>query len=120
MMKKKFFQVFAAALTLISAGCSNDDLSGNLSGENESGKDAVYMNVTVKLPVGAGGRSSTKPEGGSTSGTEVGLDHENTVNSVMLVLAKTFNYRGGRNKGDRRSVHFKICPWCILWNGGQT
>lgn len=91
MMKKKFFQVFAAALTLISAGCSNDDLSGNLSGENESGKDAVYMNVTVKLPVGAGGRSSTKPEGGSTSGTEVGLDHENTVNSVMLVLAKTDN-----------------------------
>lgn len=36
--------------------------------------------VTVQLPAGgAGARSETKPEGGSTDGEEVGKDYENKV-----------------------------------------
>lgn len=92
MKKRRLYQFFVAALALAFAGCSHDELAevnpGN--GENNS-KDAVYMNVTVQLPVGAGTRSETGENGGSSGGTEVGLDRENKVNSVLLVLADKDN-----------------------------
>lgn len=92
MKKRKLYQFFVAALALAFASCSHDELAevnpGN--GENNS-KDAVYMNVTVQLPVGTGTRSETGENGGSSDGTEVGLDRENKVNSVLLVLADKDN-----------------------------
>ncbi len=53
------------------------------------------MSVDVTLPSPNGTRSETGPDGGSTSGTEVGQDGENKVNSLLLVLADTDdNYIG--------------------------
>ena len=66
------------------AACSNDELDVNgTNPDPDASKDAVYMNVTVQLPTGAGTRA--------VDGTEVGLEHENSVNSVLLVLAKSDN-----------------------------
>lgn len=104
MRKRKLYHLFAAALLFGLAGCSSDELAGvDVVPEGGGSKDAVYMNVTVQLPVGGGTRSKTdtednKTEGGelpdyvtSTEGTEVGKDYENKVNSVLLVLADKDN-----------------------------
>ena len=96
MKKRKLFQFFATALALAFVGCSHDALTGDdPEGDQNGSKDAVYMNVTVQLPVagGMGGRSITNTGtngdyGTSTSGTEIGKDHENVVNTVLLVLAE--------------------------------
>ena len=94
MKKGKLFQFVATALALAFAGCSDDTLTGDdPEGDQNGSKDAVYMNVTVQLPVagGMGSRSTTGETGGSSDGTEIGLDRENKVNSVLLVLADTDN-----------------------------
>lgn len=92
MKSRKLYKFFAAALALAFVGCNHDDLTGGSSGtEGDNSKDAVYMNVTVQLPVGIGTRSTTTDEGGSSDGIEVGLDHENKVHSVLLVLADKDN-----------------------------
>lgn len=96
MKKRKLFQFFATALALAFVGCSHDALTGDdPEGDQNGPKDAVYMNVTVQLPVagGMGGRSITNTGTNgdyetSTSGTEIGKDHENVVNTVLLVLAE--------------------------------
>ncbi len=69
-------------------GCSeNDDLVD--AGQVNTGdpKDATYMSINVALPTARGTRSQTKPDGTSTGGTEVGLDKENNVRKILLVLA---------------------------------
>lgn len=96
MKKRKLYHFFAAALALACVGCSNDDLlpeGGENSGSGgiTNSKDLVYMNVTVQLPTGRNPRSTTGTTGGSSDGTEIGLDRENKVNSVLLVLAKKDN-----------------------------
>ena len=96
MKKRKLFQFFATALALAFVGCSHDALTGDdPEGEQNGSKDAVYMNVTVQLPVagGMGGRSKTDTGkndnyGKSSGGTEIGKDNENTVYTVLLVLAE--------------------------------
>ena len=101
MKKRKLFQFFATALALAFVGCSHDALTGDdPEGDQNGPKDAVYMNVTVQLPVagGMGGRSITNTGtngdyGTSTSGTEIGKDHENVVNTVLLVLAEKGTYK---------------------------
>lgn len=93
-MKKKFWSNFfmgILAMGLI-AGCSSDEWEEGGNTPNPDLEDAVYMNVQVQLPVaGAGTRSNTKPEGGSSDGTEVGKSNENKVNKVLLVLANKTN-----------------------------
>lgn len=88
MGKRNLFQLFAAAVVIGFAGCSQDDLGVTNPGGEVNPNDAVYMNVTVQLPTGNGTRSVTGENGGSDSGEEVGKDYENNVNSVLLVLAK--------------------------------
>ena len=96
MKKGKLFQFFATVLALAFVGCSHDTLTGDDSeGDQNGSKDAVYMNVTVQLPVAGGMGSRSKTDTGenddygtSTSGTEVGKDYENAVKSVLLVLAQ--------------------------------
>ncbi len=92
MKSRKLYKFFAAALALAFVGCNHDDLTNGSSetGSNNS-KDAVYMNVTVQLPVGTGTRSTTTDQGESSDGTEVGLDRENKVHSILLVLADKDN-----------------------------
>ena len=92
MKKRKLYQFFATALALAFVGCSHDELTdeNSVTGGNNS-KDAVYMNITVQLPVKPGTRSTTDDNGGSSDGTEVGLDRENRVHSVLLVLADKDN-----------------------------
>lgn len=72
------------------AGCSNDEPVGP-DEEKPGKKESLYMSVGVALPSASGSRSQTNPGGGSTSGTEVGKDYENTVKSLLLVLAQTDN-----------------------------
>lgn len=91
----RFFMGMLAVCTI--AACS-DDLGNGSNVNPDTSKDAVYMNVTVQLPVAGGGaRSQTDaPDdnyGTSTDGTEVGKDRENAVTSVLLVLAEN----GGAN-----------------------
>ena len=91
MKKRRLYQFFAAALAVALVGCSQDELTDGNSGTGDINiKDAVYMNVTVQLPVGPGTRSTTE-NNGSSDGTEVGLDRENKVHSVLLVLADKSN-----------------------------
>lgn len=89
MGKRNLFQLFAAAVVIGFAGCSQDDLGVTTPGGEVNPNDAVYMNVTVQLPTGNGTRSVTGENGGSDGGEEVGKNYENNVNSVLLVLAKT-------------------------------
>lgn len=92
MKKRKLYPFFAAALALAFVGCSRDKLIDDDSRTvDNNSKDAVYMNVTVQLPVGPGTRSTTTGQGGSSDGTEVGLDRENRVHSILLVLADKDN-----------------------------
>lgn len=62
MMKRKIISVFATVLALAFVGCSHDTLTGDDSeGDQNGSKDAVYMNVTVQLPVAGGMGSRVKP-----------------------------------------------------------
>lgn len=91
MKKRNSILFIAAVLALAFVGCSHDELAGGDGTVKNDSKDAVYMNVTVQLPAGPGTRSVTGEDGGSDSGTEIGLDHENKVHSVLLVLADKNN-----------------------------
>lgn len=74
----RFFMGMLAMCAI--AACSNDELDVNgTNPDPDASGDAVYMNVTVQLPTGAGTRAD--------GGTEVGLDRENEVKDVLLVLA---------------------------------
>lgn len=89
MRMKKFCRFFMSMLAMCSiAACSDDELGNKPVVDPGASTDAVYMNVTVQLPTGPGTRSNTKPEGGSSDGTEVGKNYENSVRSVLLVLTK--------------------------------
>lgn len=109
-MKKKFWSNFfmgILAMGLI-AGCSSDEWEEGGNTPNPDLEDAVYMNVQVQLPVaGAGTRSNTKPEGGSSDGTEVGKPDENKVKRVLLVMANKDNNKivcyGANNIEDGKS-----------------
>ncbi len=95
MRMKCYSKFFVGILSLgLLAGCSSDELTGNEPGSEQNGSttDAVYMNVAVQLPVaGAGTRSTTEENGGSSDGEEVGKDYENDVKSLLLVLADKNN-----------------------------
>lgn len=93
-MKKKFWSNFFMGILAMGfiAGCSSDEWEEGGNTPNPDLEDAVYMNVQVQLPVaGAGTRSNTKPEGGSSDETEVGKDRENKVKRVLLVMANKDN-----------------------------
>lgn len=92
MTKKILYQFFFAAICAFALiGCSNELKNENSGKEDNNPTDAVYMNVTVQMPIGTSTRSSTNDDGTSTDGTEVGSDSENKVHSVLLVLADKDN-----------------------------
>lgn len=65
MKKGKLFQFFATVLALAFVGCSHDTLTGDdPEGDQNGSKDAVYMNVTVQLPVAGGMGSRSKTDTG--------------------------------------------------------
>lgn len=71
-------------------GCNNESESeGPFGPLQPDSKDAVYMSVDIALPTARNSRSATKPDSGSTDGTETGQDYENKVNSLLFVLADT-------------------------------
>lgn len=89
---KNYISAIAQAVAIVMiASCSNDHLAVNRPGEESGLKDAVYMNVSVQLPVGNATRSNTNDNGGSSDGDEVGHDYENKVNEILLVLADRNN-----------------------------
>lgn len=92
MTKKILYQFFFAAICAFALiGCSNELKNENSGNGDNNSTDAVYMNVTVQMPIGTSTRSSTSDDGTSTDGTEVGSDSENKVHSVLIVLADKDN-----------------------------
>ncbi len=88
-------KLFAALLAVGTAvGCSSDDPATEVGGGSDIHEgDKVYVSVSVTLPTEGGGtRSSTvDPDGDSSAsdkGTEVGKDYENSVNRMLIVLAR--------------------------------
>lgn len=81
--------LFAGALAMVA--CS-DDAPELSSGGNSTGNegDGYYMSLNVELPAGSS-RSQTTTDGQSTDGNEVGLDIENAVDNVLIVLADENN-----------------------------
>ncbi len=89
---KKFTRFWLAGLMLLGfSACSDEQLPGEVDNNNPNTADAVYMQFKLGLPVGPDGRSSTKPEGGSDAGVEVGSDAENTVKKILIVITDTNN-----------------------------
>lgn len=67
----------------MAAGCSDDVPSGGSQADGKSGD--VYARLTLSLPTS---RSvTTGPNGESDAGFEIGKDYENSVTSVLVVLA---------------------------------
>lgn len=85
---KKVTKLLAAFLMAGLAACSNNDEADSPE-LPDAPQASVYMNVAVQLPTGT--KSQTLPGGGSTNGTEQGKDYENTVNTILLVLADKDN-----------------------------
>ena len=89
-MKKNLKTVFMSMLAgLALCACSSDKLSNEPDPvfPDDNG-DGFYMGVDIQMPNGlTGSRSETNDEGGSTGGTEVGQEYENTVSSALIVLA---------------------------------
>ncbi|WP_300284973.1 Mfa1 family fimbria major subunit [uncultured Alistipes sp.] len=87
---KKVTKLLAAFLMAGLAACSNNDEAESpvLPDDGQQPKASVYMSVNVQLPAGTKGtRSNTLPGGGSNDGEEQGKDYENSVNTLLLVLA---------------------------------
>lgn len=87
-MNKFFASIAVAASAFALASCSNDEpiVDGGANGESE-GK--MYTTLTLSLP--QSGRATTiDPDDNTNSsdGYEVGLDPENQVGSILVVLAK--------------------------------
>ena len=81
--------LFGAMSAIVMVGCSDDKLGqdgpNNPVPDNE---DGVFLTVNIKMPTSGGSRSFTESDNTSNSGTEVGQDYENNVNTVYLVLAQ--------------------------------
>lgn len=91
------FLVFAIVAGLI-AGCDPDNIDNPSNKVNGVPGEAAYMSVNVSLPSAGGaqnapGRVNGKAEAPEDPVTEVGLEYENTVKSMLLILAdKDNNY----------------------------
>lgn len=108
MKKRKLQHFLAAALALVFVGCSNEAVTDVIPGgdDNNNSKDVVYMNVTVQLPTGNGTRSTTDDNGGSSDGTEVGQDYENTVKKVLVILAEYDETNGVSGSNDNKFIGY--------------
>lgn len=71
------------------ASCSSE-LDGPEAPIGNGSSDGVYMALDITLPSSNGSRSQTTDNGygESTDGTEVGQDEENSVQQVLIVLAR--------------------------------
>ncbi len=98
-MKKLYF-LMLSAVVLAFVGCAKDPSSDGQLDVSDKSDDFVYLNLSMQLPLADGARSSTdwddeeNPGNGDTNSdadtdSEEGLDYENTVKSVLLVLANT-------------------------------
>ncbi len=87
MSKVKFYLGMAAMiLTVLFQACSAEDLTADSGQEIPDDNAKVYMNIDISAAVSAGTRSQTKPEGGSTDGTQEGTDVENKISNIMVLL----------------------------------
>ncbi len=87
-MNKFFASIAVAASAFALASCSNDEPIVD-GGANVESDGKMYTTLTLSLP--QAGRSETiKPDDNTNSndGYEVGLDPENQVGSILVVLAK--------------------------------
>jgi hypothetical protein len=88
-MKKNFF--FMAAFLVAMAGCNKE--TEMKEKDSISPEDKVYMTFTIKTPTT---RSATDTEGTTNSNAnpdyEVGMDYENTISKVDIVLTNADSY----------------------------
>lgn len=86
-LKAIFGSLLAAALMV---GCT-DDIDPNSQNNNklkEGDGESYYMGLDIQMPTGNLSRSTTVNGGGSSDGTEVGSDAENTVTNALIILAE--------------------------------
>ncbi len=88
MLKVKHFIWTLAALPMLAA-CSQNDFPDNGKVIEVNENDGVYMTVNFAPNTQKGTRSFTSGDNASNTGVEVGTDAENTINRVLLVLAKS-------------------------------
>ncbi len=87
-MMKIWNVLFAGVLAAgMAVSCTDENPAGENPTPGADDTRALYMNVSVALP--APTRSETGDEGGSSDGSEVGKDYENSVKKLLLVLTKT-------------------------------
>ncbi|MDE6417953.1 MAG: hypothetical protein K2K49_01945, partial [Duncaniella sp.] len=84
--------MLSATALLFAGACSNDviDPGAQNGSDVDSAEDGVYLAVNFDLPSAKDTRSYTTADG-SSSGTEVGRDYENTVSEAYIVLARTLD-----------------------------
>ena len=85
---KAFANIFTLSALAVCLTACNDDIGtgSNVPAEESEG---IYLKFALDLPSGSGSRSKTDTEenedyGSSSDGTEVGKDHENRINQIML------------------------------------
>lgn len=87
--------LLALFTALFAVGCSNNELAENPDTPFIHEGDGVYMSVQVAMPnspkTGGNGRSFTDDDNSSNNGVEEGLEKENTVNNLLIVLATEEN-----------------------------
>ena len=87
-MMKIWNVLFAGVLAAgMAVSCTDENPAGENPTPGADDTRALYMNVSVALP--APTRSETGDDGGSSDGSEVGKDYENSVKKLLLVLTKT-------------------------------
>lgn len=99
---KAFANIFTLSALAVCLTACNDDIGtgSNLPAEESEG---IYLKFALDLPSGSGSRSYTdtgqdEDYGSSSDGTEVGKDHENRINQIMLVFTdKDNNYLTSTN-----------------------
>ena len=99
---KAFANIFTLSALAVCLTACNDDIGtgSNVPAEESEG---IYLKFALDLPSGSGSRSKTDTEenedyGSSSDGTEVGKDHENRINQIMLVFTdKDNNYLTSTN-----------------------
>ena len=92
---KAFANIFTLSALAVCLTACNDDIGtgSNVPAEESEG---IYLKFTLDLPSGSGSRSETTSDkddeyGTSYDGTEVGKDHENRINQIMLVFTDENN-----------------------------
>lgn len=125
-MKKIYSFLVCCFLVGIMAACSEE---GPVNEGDKNKGNEVFVNVNLALPSSGSVKSTTNDNGGSSGGVEIGLDDENKVNEVALILATKDNKFGAyslvtglssSNSSIRTTASFDLTAISNFYVGGNT